>query len=306
MVLIVLLATSAMGFAATPTLDRISCVTTTYNSPGTDTCRVFLTGVTTSHVYIALNSSNPAVKIPSEITVSLNASSKGFAASIGSVTKPQTATITAFDGPAVKTFTIYLSPTTSSSGTGSSGSGSAALSVNAASIGFGSVMLNTPVEQALTLTSSGSSAVTVNSATISGAGFSISNAAFPVTLNPGQSTTLNVQFDPTSTGSFTGQLAISSSVSAKTLALTGTGVSHEVNLSWNPSSAASDPAVGYNVYRAPAGTTSFSRVNGSLATQTAYTDKAVQSGATYDYVVTSVDAKGSESSPSNATRAIVP
>ena len=64
--------------------------------------------------------------------------------------------------------------------------------------------------QMLTLTCNGTSAVTVSAATISGAGFSIIGGSLPVTLSPGQSTTLQVQFKPATSGSATGQIAISS------------------------------------------------------------------------------------------------
>ena len=65
--------------------------------------------------------------------------------------------------------------------------------------------------------------------------------------------------------------------------------------------------VGYNIYRAPTGTTSYQRVNSSVDTQdTAYTDGTVQSSSSYDYIVTSVDARGTESIPSNATTVSVP
>jgi hypothetical protein len=42
--------------------------------------------------------------------------------------------------------------------------------------------------------------MTVNAATITGAGFTIVAQSFPITLNPTQSLTLQVQFQPTTTG----------------------------------------------------------------------------------------------------------
>jgi fibronectin type 3 domain-containing protein len=64
--------------------------------------------------------------------------------------------------------------------------------------------------------------------------------------------------------------------------------------------------VGYNVYRAGAGSTSYQLLNSSSDTQTTYVDSVVQSGQTYDYVVKSVDSSGVESSPSNMSSATVP
>ncbi|MGA7241991.1 MAG: choice-of-anchor D domain-containing protein [Terracidiphilus sp.] len=167
-------------------------------------------------------------------------------------------------------------------------------------------MENTPVAQPITLNSTGTAPVTVNSAAASGTGFSVSSASLPATLNPGQSLTLEVQFDPTTVGSFTGQLAISSSASSSTVGLSGVGESHEVDLSWTCPLDSSDPIVGYNIYRAPGGTTSYQRLNATPETLTAFADTAVQSGTAYAYVVTSVDGAGAESVPSNMTSVTIP
>jgi fibronectin type 3 domain-containing protein len=117
---------------------------------------------------------------------------------------------------------------------------------------------------------------------------------------------MEVQFDPATAGSFAGKLTISSTASSPTVGLSGVGQSLQVDLTWLSPSGSSDPVVGYNIYRAPAGTTSYQRVNSSVDTQTAYTDGTVQSSFSYDYIVTSVDARGTESIPSNATTVSVP
>jgi hypothetical protein len=165
--------------------------------------------------------------------------------------------------------------------------------------------------QTVTLTSSGTAAVTVNSASVTGTGFSVSGSTFPVTLNPGQTLGLSVQFAPTVAGSATGQLTIKSNSSTNPTAnigLSGTGQtqSHEVDLSWNAPSSSQDPVVGYNIYRSPSGASSYSRVNSSQNASTTYADSTVASGQSYDYVVKSVDGAGTESAPSNATTVSVP
>ena len=85
-----------------------------------------------------------------------------------------------------------------------SGTGAAApnpqLTVNPASLSFGSVTVNTATTKTVTLTSSGTSDLTVNAASITGAGFSIVAGSLPATLSPGQSISLTVQFKPTTTG----------------------------------------------------------------------------------------------------------
>jgi hypothetical protein len=185
----------------------------------------------------------------------------------------------------------------------------ASLSVNSSSIAFGSVTVNTNATQTVTLTASGTAAVTVNSATVSGTGFSVSGSNFPVTLNPGQTLNLNVQFAPTAAGSATGQLTINSNSSTNptaNVALSGTGASHQVDLSWSAPASSSDPVVGYNVYRAPTGSGSYQIINPSVNGATVYTDSNVTSGTTYDYIVKSVDSAGSESVPSNTSTVTIP
>ena len=80
------------------------------------------------------------------------------------------------------------------------------------SLNFGSVAVNTATTQSLLLlTSTGTSPLTVNSAAISGTGFAIVLAvSLPVTLNPNQSVTLQVQYLPKATGTTNGQITINS------------------------------------------------------------------------------------------------
>ena len=80
------------------------------------------------------------------------------------------------------------------------------LSSRATTVAFGNVEVNTASTQTVTLSSTGTAAVTVSAATVTGAGFTVAGATFPDTLNPGQTVTLDVQFEPTATGAATGQL----------------------------------------------------------------------------------------------------
>ena len=235
-----------------------------------------------------------------------NKSTGGFSANVSSVTSAQVATITATAGGVSTTYSIQLNPSSSKQTPPTP-----ALTLNATSIPFGAVSVNTKATQTLTLTSSGTAALIVNSAAVTGSGFSVSGSSFPVTLNPGQTLNLNLQFDPTAAGSDTGQLTITSNASSNPtakLALSGTGttVSHQVDLSWSAPAPSSDPVAGYNVYRAPGGSTTYQRLNSSPVGSTNYTDSAVTSGQAYVYIVKSVDSAGTESVASNTTTATVP
>ncbi len=199
------------------------------------------------------------------------------------------------------------------SGTGTAVSGpqtSPQLTVSAASLNFGSVNVNTAATQPLTLTSTGTSPVTINSATLTGAVFTTVQS-FPVVLNPSQSLTFQVQFEPTTAAAFTGQLTISSNSttgSPALVALSGTGatpVAHEVDLSWNAPVSSPDPVAGYNIYRAT-GSGSLVLINSSPDLVLTYVDNTVTSGNTYSYVAKSVDLSGVESVPSNEITVTIP
>ena len=196
------------------------------------------------------------------------------------------------------------------SGTGTT-TATAQLQVGATSLAFGNVPVNSTATLPLTLTSSGTAPVTVSSAALSGTGFSDSGVSIPVTLNPGQSVTLNVQFDPTTAGAVTGRLTISSNSSTGAtiqVQLTGTGAAaqHEIDLTWQAPASSPDPVAGYNIYRSTGSGGSFTMLNGSPESQASYTDSSVQSGTIYVYEVKSVDANGVESSASNQITLSVP
>lgn len=156
----------------------------------------------------------------------------------------------------------------------------------------------------------GSSDITITSAAWNGAGYSLSGITFPVTVAAGQNVTFSVTFAPQAAGSASGSVAFESNAtnSPATETLAGTGTQqqqsqHSVSLNWD---ASTSQVVGYNVYRRIGSTGSYARLNPSLNTATAYTDNSVQSGQTYDYVTTAVDANNVESTYSNEATAAIP
>src|SRR5207237_7855480 len=58
------------------------------------------------------------------------------------------------------------------------------------------------------LTNTSNAAVSVSQVTVSGTGFSITGLNLPLTLAAGQSSTFNVQFAPTATGSASGSISL--------------------------------------------------------------------------------------------------
>ena len=281
-----------------PVLSALSCTSGSVTGAGTDSCTVTLNAAAASGGFVvSLASNNSAVTVPASVTVAAGATTGSFTATITAVSTAQTATLTATAGSVAQTFSLQL------------GVGVATLSINATSVAFGNVNLNTPATQSVILSSTGTAAVTASAAAVSGSGFTVSGVTFPITLNPNQTATLSVQFDPTVAGAVTGQLTItsnSSTGSSAVVSLSGTGIaaSYQVILTWVPPTSSPDPVAGYNVYRAPSGGSTYTQLNSTVMTQTTYTDANVTNGQTYDYIVESVDASGVQSVPSNT--AVVP
>ncbi|MGB6193389.1 MAG: choice-of-anchor D domain-containing protein [Terracidiphilus sp.] len=293
---------SSQPGSTSPTLAGLSCRSAAMSAAGTDACTVTLSAAAPAGgITVALASNNAAAKVPASVSVSANATSASFSTTVSAVTTVQSVALTATANSITKTFALQLNPASASSNGGT-------LSINATTIAFGNVLLSTPSTQSITLSATGS-AVTVNGATASGTGFSVSGATFPMTVNPGASATINVAFDPTTAGAATGTLTIannSTNNGSAAITLTGTGISHQIALAWNAPTEDTDPATGYKVYRATSGSSSYTLLNSSATAQTTYTDTSAQSGTTYQYYVTSVDSAGAESTPSNTATVVVP
>lgn len=102
---------------------------------------------------------------------------------------------------------------------------SVALSASPATLSFGNVSRGSTSNQSLTITNSGTSAVTISQASASGAGFAIGGVALPVNLNPGNSVTFTASFTPISTGNASGAASFSGPQmsSAFVIQMTGAG-----------------------------------------------------------------------------------
>jgi Abnormal spindle-like microcephaly-assoc'd, ASPM-SPD-2-Hydin len=279
--------------APSGTLSTLSCSAASFTGAGTDSCSVTLTGpAAAGGLIVNLSSSSTAVTVPATVTVPANMTLASFTATVSAVATAQTVTLKATAGTVNATFTLTLNASVPT------------LSISPTSVAFGNVLLNIPATQSVILTSIGTAPVTVSAATVTGTGFSLVGGAIPVTLNPNQTTTLNVQFDPTVAGVAAGLLTITSNSSVNGTALvilggTGETPAFAVDLSWDAPVDSPDPVAGYNVYRAPGGGTMYQLLNLAPVTTTTYQDLEVLTGDVYDYYVVSVDASGVESVPSN-------
>lgn len=196
--------------------SALSCNTGSITPSSTDTCTVTLSAAAPGGgLNVSLSSSNPAVSVPDSVTVPANSASAQFAVSVAAVATNQPVTLTATAVGTSKSFTLQLNAATS------------ALSINVSTLAFGNVVLNNPETQSIKITSTGTAPLTIQAATLVGAGFTMPDETFPATLNPGQSVSLIVQFDPSTVAPATGQLTITSNSSAgqtALISLSGTGV----------------------------------------------------------------------------------
>jgi Abnormal spindle-like microcephaly-assoc'd, ASPM-SPD-2-Hydin/Cep192 domain 4 len=85
------------------------------------------------------------------------------------------------------------------------------LTVNPASVNFGNVPTGASASQAVILSNSSKSDLTVSQAMVSGPGFSLRGPSLPLTLTTGKTVTLNVVFAPLSEGSASGSLSLTGS-----------------------------------------------------------------------------------------------
>jgi hypothetical protein len=110
------------------------------------------------------------------------------------------------------------------------------LNLSPASINFGSAVTGMANTQTVQIANPGTVPVTITAANISGAGFSTSGLALPLTLSAGKTATFNVQFNPKSVGASTGSLYLASDASnpPSAIALSGAGVAPGLHLAVNP------------------------------------------------------------------------
>jgi hypothetical protein len=127
--------------------------------------------------------------------------------------------LTLVSGAADSPLTIQLS------GTGVTTVTAGNLSPNPTSLAFGSVQVGSNKKLSETVTNTGGSTVTISSASVGNAAYSISGLTLPTTLSTGQSVTFNLTFAPGTATSITTNLTLVSNAgnSPLIIALSGTG-----------------------------------------------------------------------------------
>jgi hypothetical protein len=107
---------------------------------------------------------------------------------------------------------------------GSSGATPGVLAPSTTAVNFGNVRIGSTSLRSLTLTNTGTSAVMISTATVFGSGFRIIGVMSSISLAPGKSQPVQVEFAPKTGGSASGSLVVASDASdpALTLSLSGT------------------------------------------------------------------------------------
>ena len=112
------------------------------------------------------------------------------------------------------------------------------ITVIPSSVAFGNAAVGVTNTQTITVQNPGSGTLTVTQASLSPTGFSLSGLALPLSVAPGGSASFNVGFTPTSAGSLSGSLALTSNATypALSIPLSGSGVASALQLAANPTS----------------------------------------------------------------------
>ncbi|MGH9524538.1 MAG: choice-of-anchor D domain-containing protein [Terriglobales bacterium] len=194
--------------------------------------------------------------------------------------------------PAATTPAAATTATTSTVAVETARRASTVWSVSPSSIAFGQVTVGASSTQSVTITNTSATTASIDSASLNGAGFQLAVTTFPISVKAGASTMLQVIFAPSSTGSSSGNLSLTTSnSSAVSVALSGSGaaavvpVQHSVTLNWMASPSVVD---GYYIYRGTQSGGPYTRLNASPTPATTFQDATVSSGTTYYYAVTAV------------------
>jgi hypothetical protein len=261
------------------------------------TSEVKISAITPSVSSIAISGVTTPINLAPGTSATLTAAYKPTAA--GSVTGKITVTSNAVGSPTI----VDLSATAAAA--------AVQLTPSASSLSFGSVTVGSSGTSQLTVKSTGNTNATISKVTVSGTGFVLGSSAASVILDPNQTESYTVNFDPKAAGAISGTLTITSNAanSPLNIALSGTGIAtsasnHTVALTWERSSTSS--VTGYFVYRGTKPSGPFAQLNSSPESSPSYSDSTVSGGQVYYYYVTAVDSSNIQSADSNEVSVTIP
>ena len=292
---------TASTLAATPSSVSFGNVvvgsdtTQTIRLQNIGTSQVTISAIAPSVSSIAISGITPPINLAPGTSATLTAAYKPTAA--GSVAGKITISSNAVGSPTI----VELSATAAAA--------AVQLSPSATSLSFGSVTVGSSGTSQLTVKSTGNTNASISKVAVSGTGFVLGSAAASVILDPSQSESYTVNFDPKATGSISGTLTITSNAanSPLNIALSGTGVAassqHTVALAWERSTSS---VTGYYVYRGTKPSGPFAQLNSTPEASPSYSDGTVSGGQVYYYYVTAVDSTNIQSADSNEVSVTIP
>src|SRR5271156_6541019 len=259
------------------------------------TSQVTISSITPSVSGIVISGVKTPINLAPGTSATLTAAYKPTAT--GSVAGKLTVTSNAVGSPTI----VDLSATAAAA--------SIQLTPSATSLSFGNVAVGSTGTGQLTVKSTGNTNASISKVTVSGTGFILGSSAAGLTLDPTQSESYTVNFDPKATGSVAGTLTITSNAanSPMNIALSGSGVTaaakHTVALAWDRSSST---VTGYFVYRSSKPSGPYTQLNSTPEATPTYSDGTVSNGQVYYYYVTAVDSSNIQSADSNQVSVTIP
>ncbi len=299
-----------IGINATATSSTLSATPSSVSfgnvvvgSNTTQTIR--LQNIGTSQVTISSIAPSVASVAISGITLPANLG-PGSSATITAAYKPTAA------GSAAGKLTVTSNAVGSPTIINLSGTAAAAtiqLTPSTTNLSFGNVTVGASGTNQLTVKSTGNTNASISKVTVTGTGFVLGSSAANVILDPAQSQSYTVNFDPKATGSVTGTLTITSNAanSPMNISLSGSGTAaaaqHSVALTWDRSSST---VTGYFVYRSSNPSGPYTQLNSTPEANPSYSDGSVSNGQVYYYYVTAVNSGNIQSADSNQVSVTIP
>ena len=202
-----------------------------------------LLGTSSSRIVSLTNAGTGSVRISQAAITGAGFSVAGFSGAV-TLAAGQSLSLTVHFAPAnVGSVTGNLGITSSATNSPVairlSGAGVQALmSVIPASAAFGNVVVGLTNTQTLTIKNPGAASLSVNQASLVGAGFGFSGPSLPLTVSPGGSAAFTVSFKPASASAYSGSFTLAGNApnSPLVVALSGKGISSTLELTASPSS----------------------------------------------------------------------
>jgi Abnormal spindle-like microcephaly-assoc'd, ASPM-SPD-2-Hydin/Protein of unknown function (DUF1573) len=114
----------------------------------------------------------------------------------------------------------------------------AGISLTPSSASFGNVTVGAANSQTIQISNTGNATLTITQASVTGTGFSTAGLSLPLSINPGQTSTFNAEFQPAAAGSASGSISLVSNAAGSPtgISLTGTGIAATETLSFSTTS----------------------------------------------------------------------